>query len=51
MYRGGEALCGKPDDMTTCLQMSAAEVVETKMFYYKKKEMPSSYTQSVDTLS
>ena len=28
MYKGGEALRGKPDDMTTRQQMSAAEVVE-----------------------
>jgi hypothetical protein len=52
MYKVGEAPRGKPDDITTRLQMSAAEVVEKiKKYYYKMKEMPSRYTQSVDTLS
>jgi hypothetical protein len=52
MYKGGEALRGKPDDVTTHLQMSVAEVVEKiKKHYYKTKEMPSRYTQLLDILS
>jgi hypothetical protein len=40
MCKGG-AMCGKTNNMTTHLQMSAAEVLEKiKKHYCKMKEMP-----------